>query len=370
MEEKFVILSSHTYSRAILLKSILEQAGIPCFLRQVESPGGTVEIHIRERDTLNADKILSGLEMASGKQKEPFLKTLRSIRRILVPVDFSPMCQKAALYALELARTLKADIRLLHVWFSNAGEPFVFNEVYAYQLNFESILHEQEEEARNRMENFCQSLRQKAKERRTKGVHIDFDLVRGNAVDSILGISDDYKPGLIVMGTHGKNRENRPMLGSTTAKIMEKSKYPVLTIPVDYDVATFKQPKKILYITRFEESDLLALHQLIAFVRPFKVKIYCVHVNMNDSMVVDEVNMKRLREHFNHEYKEYNIECGLVETSDIIEGIESFIWEKNIDVISLVGRKRNLITQLLKPSLSRKILFQGAIPMLVFKDQQ
>jgi nucleotide-binding universal stress UspA family protein len=370
MEEKFVILSSHTYSRAILLKSLLEQAEIPCFLKQVGSPAGAVEIHIRERDILAADKLLTEFGMASGKQKEPFLKTLRSIRRILVPVDFSAMSLQAAHYALELGRTLKADIRLLHVWFSNAGEPLVFNEVYAYQLNFEGILHEQEENARKRMEDFCQSLRQTAKDKAIKGVHIDFDLVRGNAVESILSIANDYNPGLIVMGTHGRSRENRPMLGSTTAKVMEKSRFPVLTIPVDYDVESFRQPQKILYITRFEESDILALHQLIAFVRPFKVKIYCVHVNMNDSMFVDEVNMKRLREHFNREYQEFNIECGLVETSDLLEGIESFIYEKQIDVVSLVSRKRNLISQLLKPSLSRKILFQSEIPMLVFRDRQ
>ncbi len=365
-DEKFITIATHTYSRSILLQGMLEVAGISSFLRSIDEPGGGVEVKIREKDTSAAYKVLSEFSLVYGKAKETSIKTLKSIRRILVPVDFSPMSIQAAHYALELAKTLKADIRLLHVWFSNAGEPFVLNEVYAYQVNFEGILKEQEDEARNRIDAVCQEMKKMAKDKKIKGVHIDFDLVRGNAIEAILRIADDYQPGLVVMGTRGKNRESRNPLGSTTARIIEKCRFPVLTIPVDYEVNDFIQPRNVLYITNFEESDFMALHKLIAFVRPFKVKIYCVHVNLNDSFVLDEVRMKKMREHFDHEYHEYNIECGLIESTDFIEGIENFIYEKEIDVISLVSHKRNLLAQLLKPSLSRKILFQSEVPLLVF----
>ncbi|MBU1009513.1 MAG: universal stress protein [Bacteroidetes bacterium] len=365
----FVTIASQTYARSILLKSRLEMAGIPCFLANIGDPNG-VEVRISEKDAAAAFNIVEEVEQASGEGKEVFMKTLRSIRRIMVPIDFSPMSIKAARYALELARVLKADIRLVHVWFSQAGEPIVFNEVYAYQVNFEGLLKEQEDEARQRIESLCNELKQRVRKEKIRGTHIDYKLIRGIAIDEILQMADEYKPGLLVMGTRGKAHEGHVMMGSTTAKVIEKCRVPVLTIPLHYDAEAFEQPSRIMYITNFDDSDFINLHKLIAFVRPFKVKIYCVHVHIADSVVLDEARMKKMREHFDREYSTFNIECGLIESGDLLEGIESFVQEKQIDVISLVSHKRSLISQLLKPGLTRKILFQSEIPLLVFRDVQ
>lgn len=366
--EKILTIATHTYARALLLKGRLEMEGIDCFLANVGSVQGSVSVRIRESDAEKAYPIVREMQEATGSEKQVTVKTLRSVRRILVPVDFSPMSINAAHYALDLAKTLKADIRLLHVWFSNAGEPFALNEVYAYQVNFEGILIEQEEEARKRCEELVQTLKKRIRDEKIRGVDVEFDLIRGGTVDSILLISDEYKPGLVVMGTRGRNRESRNLLGSTTARIIESSTVPVLAIPADYESKDFREPKKILYATNFERSDFAALHRLIAFVRPFDVKIYCVHVNLNDNITLDAVRMKSMREHFNKEYGEYNIECGLIESEDLLRGIEEFIKGKKIDVIAIGSRKRNLLVQLLKPSLTRKILFQTSIPLFVFKE--
>jgi nucleotide-binding universal stress UspA family protein len=67
------------------------------------------------------------------------------------------------------------------------------------------------------------------------------------------------------------------------------------------------------------------------------------------------------------EYGEYEVECGLIESEDLLSGIQDFIHEKEIDVISLTSHKRNLLSKLIQPSITKKILFQSEIPMLVFK---
>ncbi len=366
--EKFVTVGSYTYSRALLLKGRLELEGVNCFLTHIGSLQG-VEVRISEADLDRAYPVLQEMRKATGQEKAFTVKTLRSVRRILVPVDFSPLSVNAAHYALELARTLKADIRLLHVWFSNAGEPFALNEVYAYQVNFEGILQELEEDANKRCEALCADLKKRIKDEKIRGVDVEYDLVRGATVDSILMIADEYQPGLLVMGTRGRNRESKNLLGSTTARILENCKAPVLAVPADYHSENFKQPKHILYATNFESSDFTALHRLIAFVRPFEVKIYCVHVNLKGNLAMDTMRMREMREHFNKEYGEYDIECGLIESEDVLQGIEEFIREKNIDVIAIGARKRNLLSQLFKSSLTRKILFRTEIPLFVFREE-
>lgn len=366
--EKFVTVGSYTYSRALLLKGRLEIEGVNCFLTNIGSLQG-VEVRISEADLDRAFPVLQEIQKATGQEKSRTVKTLRSVRRILVPIDFSPLSINAANYALELARTLKADIRLLHVWFSNAGEPFALNEVYAYQVNFEGILHELEADANKKCEALCTELKNRIKAEKIRGVDVDYDLVRGATVDSILMISDEYQPGLLVMGTRGRNRESKNLLGSTTARILENCKAPVMAVPADYHAENYKPPKNILYATNFESSDFTALHRLIAFSRPFDVKIYCVHVNLKDNLAMDTMRMRQMREHFNKEYGEYDIECGLIESEDVLQGIEEFIHEKDIDVIAIGARKRNLLSQLFKSSLTRKMLFRSEIPLFVFREE-
>jgi nucleotide-binding universal stress UspA family protein len=362
-----ITIARHTYSRALLLKVELEAQGIVCFLTNIDDPNQDVEIRIKESDTATALEIIESHEKLTGIEKEISIRTLRSIRRILVPVDFSPLSFKAANYALELSKTLKADIRLVNVWYSNANEPFAFNEMYSYHPDFEILAKEQQTDAQQRIEQMCNELNYRIKNEKIRGTNVDFDLIRGTAIEGILSVIDDYQPGLVVMGTHGKKRSTSSFIGSTTGQLIQNSKVPVLTIPLGLDTDHFRLPRNVMYATNFESSDFASIHKLIAFARPFNVKIYCVHVHLNDSLQLDEGRMLKLRNHLREEYNEYEVECGLIESEDLLTGIQDFIHEKEIDVISLTSHKRNLISKLIQPSLTKKILFQSEIPMLVFK---
>lgn len=368
IQENFVSIRNIAYGRALLLKMRLEMEGVICFLTNIHQIESGADINLPEADIEKAYDILEELKLASGSEKELMVKKLKSVRRILVPIDFSPLSIKAAHYALELARTLKADIRLLNVWFNNVNEGFVFNEMFAFQTNLDTIMNEMADEIHRKMAEVIYELRCRIRDEKIRGVEVDFDLIRGSAVEAILEIVDDYKPGLVVMGTHGKNREGIGLIGSTTAKVIENCKVPVLAVPQGYNVTDFIAPKNIAYITNFDDTDFRALHRLIAFVRPFNVKIFCVHIQLKDSKLLDNVKMKKMRQFFNECFSEFDIECGIIETPDLLSGIESFIDERKIDVISLITRKRNLLTHLLAPSLTRKLLFQSDIPILIFNE--
>ncbi len=76
--------------------------------------------------------------------------------------------------------------------------------------------------------------------------------------------------------------------------------------------------------------------------------------------------MAGLKEKLFDQYKDYDVECSLIEENDFMKGAQEFIREKNIDIISMVTHKRNLISKLLNPSYTRKVLFHTNIPFLVF----
>lgn len=370
VKENFVVIRNLSYSRALLLKMRLEMEGVQCYITHIHQPEIGVDLNIPEADASMAYQLLDELMHAAGSEKEAVVKKMRGLRRILVPVDFSELSIKAAHYALELARTLKAEVMLLNVWFNAANQGFVFNEMFAFQLNVEELLREQEQEAQAQIEDLATELRKRVRDEKMRGVKVDYDLVRGGPVESILAYVQDYQPGTLVMGTHGKRREGLTLLGSTTAKVIEKCPVPVLAVPWGYDTANFNAPRHVAYLTRFDENDMQAIHRLVAFVRPFHVKVYCVHLHPEDSLKLDSLRMKKLKDHFAEAITDVEIECGLIETEDAVEGLLDFVREKQIDVLALISRKRNIIEQLLKPSLTRKLLVGSDIPLLIFRETE
>lgn len=364
----FITMRDISYSRALLLRMQLELRGVDCFISGIQSGEADVDLWVEPQHAALAMQLYDDMRSAAGSQKEQWISHLRRVRRILVPVDFSERSIKAAHYALELARTLKAELRLLHVWFQSGTEGLVFNEMYAFQADLGPMMREQEQLAMDQLNELSETLKNRVKAERIRGVKISTDLVRGNTIDTLLAIVDEFEPGLVVMGTRGKNRDSRSLIGSTTSRMMARCNVPVLAVPEGYDISHFIAPKTVAYITHYEKSDFQALHRLISFVKPFHPKIYCLHVESEPNQVVDRLMMQQFREEMLSSRTTANIECGLIQAENPVEAIKAFVDEKKVDVIAIVMRKRSLLKQLFEPSLTRRLLYQTHLPLLVFRE--
>ncbi|MCD4745735.1 MAG: universal stress protein [Bacteroidales bacterium] len=370
MEDKIVTVAKHTYSRAQLLKGRLESEGIECFLTNINliqpDIASGVRVRINEKDLEKALRIIEEIKLEYGKDKEGTLKKLKNVRRILVPIDFSDCSVNACQYAIGLAEKLKAEIKLLYAYYSPIIEPEAFDETYTYQVNLEKILLNIETEAKQNIEELTKNLKDKIKQDKIKGVKVNYSLVRGSPDDAILDFNETYNPGIIIMGTKGKGEKTDDIIGSVTTRIIEKAKIPVLVIPENSIFNGIENINNIVYATDFDDSDFKAIRKLMSLVRPFNMKIYCVHIGFDPKNVWDKVKMESLEEHFNNEYKDYDIVCNILENKDILKGLEDFILDKKIDIISLTTHKRGIISKFFKPSLTRKMLFHTDIPVLVF----
>ncbi len=303
----------------------------------------------------------------SNDQKQQALDYLKGIRRILVPVDFSTYSENGAFYALQLASKLKADIKLINVYMDPVNAPQAYLESYTYQVDLDKIMHDIEEETEKSLMALAGKLKDKIKKEHIRGVSISYDMIKGSTVSTIKSMVDEYNPGMLVMGTRGSKLEGFRSLGSITAQVINTLQIPVLAVPHDYDARSLSGPKRVLYATDFDSTDYSALRKLLSLVQPFKARIYCVHVAMENSEAMDEVQMKKIKNYIYDKLGEHNVECGLLESFDLQKGLEEFILEKNIDVLAMTTHKRNLFERLFKPSLTKKFLFQTHIPLFVFQ---
>jgi nucleotide-binding universal stress UspA family protein len=370
MSEKIITLATLTYMRAQLLSAMLERNGIECFMTNInqikESPGG-VKVKIREEDSARAVKIFDDFRSSYGEEKRRAVEYMRSIRRILVPVDFSLHSENAAEYALNIASYLKADIKLINAYLDPMGTPQTYLESYSYQVNIDRVIREVEIETGNSLKSMADRMKSIIRNRSLKGVDVYYDLYKGNATDVILSEIQDWEPALLIMGTRGKELEGFRSFGSVTASLIGKSPIPILAVPKDYNASRFDPPKRVMYATNFDETDFSALRRLVTFIKPFNSKLYCVHAAIEEANQMDEAQLKKIKSYLIQDMNEFNVECGLLETMDVQQGIEDFIKEQEIDVMAVTTHKRNFISRIFNRSLTRKFLFHATIPILIFK---
>jgi nucleotide-binding universal stress UspA family protein len=149
---------------------------------------------------------------------------LRNVRggnpmKILHPSDFSAGSRPALEKAIEMAKTNRATLELLHVM-----RPVVSVRSTASPKMYDQRVASATARARKKM----QSLVKKA---RSAGVKATSTIVEGVAVaDPIVRVARAKRADLIVMGTRGRTGVRRLLLGSVASRVISRSPCPVLTV--------------------------------------------------------------------------------------------------------------------------------------------
>jgi len=136
-------------------------------------------------------------------------------RFILLPVDGSDHANRAADYAVDLARLMDARILLLHC---HRSFPKVIGEPY-----LQSIISRTLEEAQACLAPYSERLRQAE-------VPFDERMMEEPAGSTIVHVATIEKCDLIVMGTRGLGDLQGILLGSVTHRVLQTAPCPVLVV--------------------------------------------------------------------------------------------------------------------------------------------
>ena len=191
-----------------------------------------------------------------------------AIKRVLVPVDFSEASEKAVRYGLSLAVELSASLVLEHIVPSPAAL------TYAFPMETRAPTPEQMSEMRARLETL-----------------IDIDYRRSIPTECIVKVGDvadeliaaTASADLTVMGTHGRRRFKRWILGSVTESLLRRIHIPILTVahldPEHEMKSVGPVPlRKLLYATDLSPAAGDATGSVIAFAAEFSAELIILHV--------------------------------------------------------------------------------------------
>jgi nucleotide-binding universal stress UspA family protein len=287
------------------------------------------------------------------------------IERILVPIDFSDYSLNACYFALHLSARMGAEVRLFHAFFNPMIDAMTFPDTFTYQSNMAEIFQELEQNARKEMKKFSRKLTRYAMLKDLANVNVQTELMAGQPGEEIDSVIRSYEPGLIIIGTRGHGEQANEILGSVAARVIDSAGIPVLLVTRDARLKEEEQIK-VLYATNFDESDFQALQVLIAILSSYSVSIHCVHFTTGKNSSGSGAKMEEMKNQLIEKYRAISLECHVIDSEDVIGGLNSFVESNEIDLISLTHKKRNMFYRLLNPSLAKKLLFQTKRPVFVF----
>ncbi len=357
---------------AYFLKSQLDQFGIDCFFanENMKHIAGTgqkqgILLQVKPNDVEHAIERILDLYKVHGDNLFT-QKKREDTKRILVPIDFSEYSLKACQFAIGLAQHLDAEIKLLHIYEDPFDDSVSTKSHTSFQRHMEHALYQTEHKAQDEMIRFSEIFHQKMDSQNVKNLRFHFSMLRGEPEHEIVKMGESYRPEIIVLGTRGQSEKPTDLIGSVTTKVIEKTKIPVLAIPEASLFTSIKQ-LNILYATDFMDEDFTSFNTLLSILKPYDVKIHCTHIKTDEKKQCKKEEMQKLETKLTENYGDYDVDCHLIEHRNLVDGIQNFIDEKNIDIISFTSPQRSIFYKLLRPNNLKKMIYQSRIPLLIFR---
>lgn len=141
--------------------------------------------------------------------------------RILVPLDGGDTAELGLAEAIDIARTCKSRLLLLHV---------IDDLAWLVEMSAVANSETLHRELRQYADTLLAKARQTAVEHGVEADTIVREKVGGRPADAIVDEAGKQRCNLIVMGTHGRRGLRRMVLGSDAAAVVAASPVPVLLV--------------------------------------------------------------------------------------------------------------------------------------------
>ncbi len=284
------------------------------------------------------------------------------MKTILMLTDFSHAAKNAAAYSLQLARAMKANIKLCHA-FKVAAEAPLAGQVVWPKENYHSIKSETEQELRD----FAAQL---SRDTATTPIVYDFNplityTAEVGAVSEVArNLVSEEKLPLAIMGSTGTGGISHFMMGSNCREMIESADFPVLLIPEGFK---WRAIKKIAFATDLTPGDIDAVHSLSGLARIFDAEILISHVTAEKfDSGEHEQKINSLLTEVTCKVNYHKIYYRSIKSRNVDSGLDWLAEHGQSDMLAIVHREHHPFFRMLKKSHTEKLVNHIGLPLLVF----
>ena len=273
------------------------------------------------------------------------------MKTILAPTDFSRNSDNAITFIMELNKLLKAKVILFHAYLM----PVLASDI--------PVLMPSDEELKKEAMKNIWSLKEKL-QLEFPDADIETMLSEGYAEDEITLVCASKKADLVVMGTQGSSGLHEVLIGSITAAVMEDAECPVLAIP---EKTQFKGLNKIVFATNYADNDIENVDQVIHLARKVDAEVILLHVSSRElDTAYEYAAIETFKESVKKESHYEKVSFKLLESSDVIEGLNFYLDEIRADMIVMSMHHRTFFQKIFNRSKTKRMAFHTHIPLLAF----
>lgn len=160
---------------------------------------------------------------------------------------------------------------------------------------------------------------------------------------------------IVVMGISGKSELEKILIGSNAIKVLESIEKPLIVVPGDYGKPEFSN---VVLTTDLDELKLETNANFIdKLVAKLQGKLSIVNIAKTAAQE------KNIPLHLTETPDVYTIE-----SSSVASGVLSFLKEHPASLVIVVHKKRGLLSNLFHTSVSKKLVWESGIPILVLPE--
>lgn len=150
------------------------------------------------------------------------------MNKVLIAIDYNPTSQEVAEKGYNLAKTMGAEVCLIHAISDVAHYGMRYPTFLGYD-GFNSAIVDVDlvNQMREMTEDYLKTAADHLGDPSVKTY-----LAEGDAARAILDYADKWNADLIVMGTHSHSVLEKLFMGTVASTILEKTKVPVFVVPV------------------------------------------------------------------------------------------------------------------------------------------
>ncbi len=316
---KYTILSNA--ANADIDVDIQEEQSIEAFIREnIESvPAVRIgsELHvltpgtrIREFSLMIVDRLFQHAGFTGEKQ-------------IVIPENYNKTSSNALEYALEIAKSMKAGVKIVH--FQNE-QPLP--DPSKFTVGF-----------------------------------LDHMVLKGRLDETLAEISSDKTTKLLVLGKSFLNDKSSQAFGSLLAKLVNNIHAPLLMVPSKF---RFNGIRRIMYAV---DEDSIT-HENNKFVHDlasmFNAEVHVVHVEKLSQKGKDTGSDWFEHNHFIQNEVKFTEE--ILYGQSVFDELEKYTNTHKIDIVILSRTKRNLMENLFHKSVTKRMVMKSQLPTIILAD--
>src|SRR5690349_12443616 len=275
------------------------------------------------------------------------------MKTLVVPTDFSSVSVNALNYAVDMAQAINAGIVLLHVY----NVPVAFTDGPVSPVTVVSV-----EEVKRTAEERLEEIKKNLVTVTSGQIEILTEARLGNTIDELEQLCKSVEPLAIVMGSHGTTGLERIIMGSTTQTAIRQLKCPVIVIPPG---TTYHGIKRIGLACDFDNIvQSTPVEYIKNIVREFGADLYVLNVKDKKDEESDVTESTMETAYLDAVLEEIRPAYVQLTGKDVVEGINGFAENNNLDLVMVIPKKHRLIDTLFHKSQSRELITHSPIPIV------